>query len=73
MKIAPPRIAVGGFLHETHSFAPRPTRLADFRQPAGFPWLQRGPGLLEALRDHGAQEPLTRNRAAERPGSWSEN
>ena len=30
-------------------------------------------GLLEALRDHGDQEPLTRNRAAERPGSWSEN
>jgi len=44
------RIAVGGFLHETHSFAPRPTRLADFRQPGGLPWLQRGPGLLDALR-----------------------
>jgi microcystin degradation protein MlrC len=45
-----PRIALGGFLHETHSFAPRPTTYADFRTPGGFPSLQRGPGLLDALR-----------------------
>ena len=45
------RIAVGGFLHETHSFAPRPTTWADFVQPGGFPALQQGPGLIEALRN----------------------
>jgi microcystin degradation protein MlrC len=44
------RIAFGGFLHETHSFAPRPTTWADFVQPGGFPALQQGPGLIEALR-----------------------
>ncbi len=44
------RIAIGGFLHESHSFAPRPTRFADFVQPGGFPPLQRGAGLIEALR-----------------------
>jgi microcystin degradation protein MlrC len=46
----PFRIAVGGFLHETHSFAPRPTTWPDFLQPGGFPALQRGPGMIEALR-----------------------
>jgi microcystin degradation protein MlrC len=45
------RIAVGGFLHESHSFAPRPTTYADFVNPAGFPPLQNGPGLLDALRN----------------------
>ena len=45
------RIAIGGFLHESHSFAPRPTRFADFVQPGGFPPLQRGAGLIEAVRD----------------------
>lgn len=45
------RIAIGGFLHETHSFAPRPTTYADFRHPGGFSPLQDGPGLVEALRE----------------------
>ncbi|HSU07443.1 MAG TPA: M81 family metallopeptidase, partial [Acetobacteraceae bacterium] len=44
------RIAVGGFLHETHSFAPRPTTWQDFMQPGGFPRLQHGSGMLDALR-----------------------
>lgn len=44
------RIALGGFLHETHSFAPRPTTWTDFRQPGGFPHLQQGPSLIDALR-----------------------
>jgi microcystin degradation protein MlrC len=35
------RIAIGGFLHESHSFAPLPTRWADFLEPGGFPPLQR--------------------------------
>ncbi len=44
------RIAVGGFMHESHSFAPRPTRYADFLQPGGFPPLARGAGLFAAVR-----------------------
>ncbi len=44
------RIALGGFLHETHSFAPRPTTYDDFRAPGGFSPMQDGPGLVEALR-----------------------
>ncbi len=44
------RIAVGGFLHESHSFAPRPTTYADFLQPGGLPPFCAGPGLIEAMR-----------------------
>jgi microcystin degradation protein MlrC len=44
------RLVIGGFLHESHSFAPRPATYADFLQPGGFPRLQRGPGLIDAVR-----------------------
>jgi microcystin degradation protein MlrC len=44
------RIAVGGFMHESHSFAPRPTRYQDFVHPGGFPPLTAGPGLFAAVR-----------------------
>ena len=62
------RIAVGGFLHESHSFAPLPTEWVNFLTPGGLPALQRpaammaglagtstcaGGGIEEALR-HGA-------------------
>ena len=42
------RIALGGFLHESHSFAPRPTRYRDFISPTGKGPLG-GPKLLEVL------------------------
>ena len=44
------RIAIGGFLHESHSFAPRPTRYVDFLHPAGFPPLTEGAAMLDAVR-----------------------
>jgi microcystin degradation protein MlrC len=44
------RIAIGGFLHESHSFAPLPTGWADFIKPGGFPPLQKRETLLDALR-----------------------
>lgn len=44
------RIAVGGFLHESHSFAPRPTTYADFLQPGGLPPFTAGEGLIVAMR-----------------------
>jgi microcystin degradation protein MlrC len=45
------RIAIGGFLHESHSFAPRPTGWAEFLEPGGWPPVQRPATLLAALRD----------------------
>ncbi len=44
------RIAIGGFLHESHSFAPHPTTFADFLRPAGFPPLSEGDAMLAAVR-----------------------
>jgi microcystin degradation protein MlrC len=44
------RIAVGGFLHESHSFAPRPTRYADFLQPGGLPAFSADNDLIDAIR-----------------------
>ncbi|HET6183925.1 MAG TPA: M81 family metallopeptidase [Acetobacteraceae bacterium] len=69
------RIAVGGFLHETHSFAPRPTTYQDFRQPGGFPPLQHNGGLLDALRGRsipiaGAIEVLEAVHAELVPLAW---
>jgi microcystin degradation protein MlrC len=43
------RIAIGGFLHESHSFAPLPTRWADFLKPGGFPPLQRPEGFSRGI------------------------
>jgi microcystin degradation protein MlrC len=44
------RIAVGGFLHESHSFAPRPTTYADFLQPGGLPPFAAGADMIDAMR-----------------------
>lgn len=44
------RIAIGGFLHESHSFAPRPTTYADFLNPGGLPAMQTGDALIPGLR-----------------------
>ena len=41
------RIAIGGFLYESRSFALHPTVFADFVQPGGFPPLQRGAGPVQ--------------------------
>ena len=44
------RLALGGFLHESHSFAPLPTRYDDFLHPGGFPPLSDGGALFGAVR-----------------------
>jgi len=44
------RIAIGGFQHESHSFAPLPTGWEQFLTPGGFPALQRAATLVAALR-----------------------
>ncbi len=50
------RIAVGGFQHESHSFAPRPTRYEDFCHPGGFPPLCQGDKVLPSVK--GTSVPL---------------
>jgi microcystin degradation protein MlrC len=44
------RIAVGGFQHETNTFAPQRATFADFEAPDAWPGLTRGAPLLEAVR-----------------------
>ena len=44
------RIAIGGFQHESHSFAPLPTTWQNFLRPGSFPVLQRPATLVESLR-----------------------
>ena len=43
------RIAIGGFQHETNTFAPHPATLADFEAADGWPGLTRGAPLIEAV------------------------
>jgi len=44
------KIGIAGFLHESHSFAPRVTTWADFVTPGSWPPVQRPATLLDALR-----------------------
>lgn len=44
------RLAVGGFQHETNTFAANKATLADFVAPDAWPGLTRGPALLDAVR-----------------------
>lgn len=44
------RIAVGGFQHETNTFAPTKADYAAFEQADSWPALQRGEGLLTAFQ-----------------------
>lgn len=69
------RIAVGGFLHESHSFAPLPTTWRDFLEPGGWPPVQRPATLVATLRDTsvpaaGAIKALEAAGATIAPLSW---
>jgi microcystin degradation protein MlrC len=44
------RIALGGFLHESHSFAPHPTTFEDFARPGAWSPIQRGETLVAHLK-----------------------
>jgi microcystin degradation protein MlrC len=44
------RIAVGGFQHETNTFAPQKATYADFEAADAWPGLTRGAALLDAVR-----------------------
>jgi microcystin degradation protein MlrC len=43
------RIAIGGFQHETNTFAPSKATFEDFARGGAWPGLTRGPALIEAV------------------------
>jgi microcystin degradation protein MlrC len=45
------RIAVGGFLHETNTFAPTKASYADFVHGGGWPAMVQGPDVLSTIRN----------------------
>jgi microcystin degradation protein MlrC len=45
------RIAVGGFLHETNTFAPTKAAYADFVHGGGWPAMTQGSDVLKVMRD----------------------
>ena len=45
------RIAVGGFLHETNTFAPTKATYADFVHGGGWPAMVQGPDVLKTIRN----------------------
>src|SRR5207237_10741563 len=45
------RIAVGGFLHETNTFAPTKATYDDFVHGGGWPSMARGADVLKAMRN----------------------
>ena len=44
-----PRIAVGGFLHETNTFAPTKAAYADFVHGGGWPAMTTGADLFKVM------------------------
>jgi microcystin degradation protein MlrC len=46
-----PRIAVGGFLHETNTFAPTKAAYADFVHGGGWPAMTQGADVLKMMRN----------------------
>jgi microcystin degradation protein MlrC len=46
-----PRIAIGGFLHETNTFAPSKAAYADFVHGGGWPAMTAGSEVLKTMRD----------------------
>lgn len=46
-----PRIAFGGFLHETNTFAPTKATYDDFVHGGGWPAMARGAGVLKTMRN----------------------
>ncbi|MGA1272367.1 MAG: M81 family metallopeptidase, partial [Burkholderiaceae bacterium] len=43
------RIAIGGMQHETNTFAPTKASYRAFEQGGGWPGVQRGDSMFEAL------------------------
>ncbi len=70
------RIAVGGFQHETNTFAPSPATYADFERGGGWPPLLRGADLFDGsagvnLPITGAIDELKRHQHQILPTAWA--
>ncbi len=46
-----PRIAIAGFQHETNTFAPIPTRYADFERGGAWPGITRGEAIFDVCTE----------------------
>ncbi|WP_230533352.1 M81 family metallopeptidase [Microvirga roseola] len=46
-----PRVAIGGFMHETNTFGPSKAGLEAFVEGGGWPSLSEGPALINATRN----------------------
>lgn len=46
-----PRVAIGGFMHETNTFGPSKAGLEAFVEGGGWPSLSEGPALIDATRN----------------------
>lgn len=46
-----PRIAIGGFQHETNTFAPMKTEYADFDRGGSWPGITRGDAILDVFKE----------------------
>ncbi len=69
------RIAIGGFLHESHSFAANPTTYRDFLEPGDFHHFCHGAALIDSLRhtsvpSAGAISVIEAERATIVPLAW---
>ena len=66
-----PRIAVGGFLHETNTFAPTKATYADFVHGGGWPAMTQGADVSEDDAQHQCRTCRFHRRGREpRAGSW---
>ncbi|KJV11106.1 hypothetical protein VZ95_00535 [Elstera litoralis] len=70
------RIAIGGFQHETNSFAPNPAVYNDFVVAKGWPGLSRGDALFDAVMDRtlpiaGFMREALKRRASLIPLLWT--
>lgn len=73
---AKPRIAIGGFHHETNTFAPTRATYADFVAPDAWPGLTRGEAVFAAFAGlnigiSGAIEELDHNSVSMVPLLWA--
>ena len=65
------RIAVGGFLHETNTFAPTKAGYADFVHGGGWPAMTHGADVLKTMRNiNVGLGRLCRGRRKLGAGSW---
>ena len=61
------RIAVGGFLHETNTFAPTKATYADFVHGGGWPSMAHGAEVLKVMQRSDVKEAWAKQGAVPMP------